>query len=43
LVVFYILLLVLGWAAFVVAGAGVVEQWVGLRKRMGPPLNEESE
>ena len=43
LVVFYILLLVLVWAAFVVAGAGVVEQWVGLRKRMGPPLNEESE
>ena len=43
LVIFYVLLVVLGWAAFAVAGAGIVEQWIGLRKRLQPASNQESE
>jgi len=33
LVVVYLVVLMSGWAALVVAGVGVVEQWVGLRDR----------
>jgi uncharacterized protein YybS (DUF2232 family) len=40
---FYILLLVLWWAAFAVACAGVVEQWIGLRKRMRLINDQEKE
>lgn len=40
---FYIILLVLWWAAFAVACAGVVEQWIGLRKRMRPVNDQEKE
>ena len=40
---FYILLLVLWWAAFAVACAGVVEQWIGLRNRMQPVNDQEKE
>ena len=43
LVAFYVLLMVLGWATFVVAGAGVLEQWIGLRSRMQPVNDQESE
>lgn len=43
LVVFYVFLMVLGWSAFVVAGAGIIEQWIGLRKRVQPNNNQESE
>ncbi len=42
--VFYILLLVTGWAAVIVAGVGVIEQWGGgLRRRFaGPGKNREN-
>lgn len=43
LVAFYVLLMVLGWTAFLVAGAGVLEQWIGLRNRMQPVNDQESE
>ncbi len=43
LVAFYVLLMVLGWTAFLVAGAGVLEQWIGLRNRMQPINDQESE
>lgn len=43
LVAFYILLMVLGWASFLVAGAGVLEQWIGLRNRMRTVNDQESE
>ncbi len=37
LAAFYLFLLVSGWAMLVVAGVGVVEQWIGLRHRMAGP------
>ncbi len=42
--VFYILLLVTGWAALMVAGVGLIEQWGGgLRRRFaGPDKNREN-
>lgn len=43
LICFYVLIVVLGWASFVVAGAGVLEQWVGLRKRARATNNQETE
>ena len=43
LVAFYFILVVFGWAAVLVAGAGVIEQWVGLRKRMQAATDQESE
>lgn len=43
LVAFYVLLMVLGWTTFLVAGAGILEQWIGLRKRMQPVNDQESE
>lgn len=43
LVAFYVLLMVLGWTTFLVAGAGVLEQWIGLRNRMQPVNDQESE
>jgi hypothetical protein len=43
LIFFYLLIVVLGWASFVVAGAGVLEQWVGLRKRARTTNNQETE
>ncbi len=43
LVSFYIIILVLGWATFLVAVLGVIEQWVGLRKRIDPNINKENE
>ena len=33
LVALYMVILVSGWAAVVVAGIGIAEQWVGLRHR----------
>ncbi len=35
LVSFYLVILISGWAALVVAGIGVLEQWIGLRDRFG--------
>lgn len=43
LVAFYVFLMVLGWAAFLVAGIGVIEQWIGLRKRVQAITDQESE
>lgn len=43
LICFYVLIVVLGWTSFVVAGAGVLEQWVGLRHRARPPQDRETE
>ena len=45
LTLFYLTLLFSGWAALVVAGIGITEQWLGLRERFGlrgavPPDNE---
>jgi hypothetical protein len=31
----YLVVLISGWAALVVAGVGIVEQWIGLRDRSG--------
>lgn len=43
LVSFYIIILVLGWAAFVVASIGIIEQWFGLRSRLLPNNRKENE
>lgn len=43
LVSFYIVLVVLSWATFLVAAIGILEQWIGLRKRMQAINNQESE
>jgi hypothetical protein len=44
LVAFYMVLLFSGWAALVVAGIGLIEQWLGLRWRFaGPNPGGESE
>jgi hypothetical protein len=37
LVAFYLVIVISVWAALVVAGIGVVEQWFGLRGRIAPP------
>lgn len=42
LVVFYILLVAFGPTAFVVAGAGILEQWIGLRHRLQDDNDQES-
>ena len=41
LVVFYLFLVVFGWAAFAVAGIGIIEQWVGIRGRF--PAGQDQE
>jgi len=44
LVAFYMVLLFSGWAALVVAGIGLIEQWLGLRWRFaGPKPGGENE
>ncbi len=43
LVVFYMMLMVFGWAALAVAGAGVIEQWAGLRKRFASGSDQETD
>lgn len=43
LICFYVLIVVLGWTSFVVAGAGVLEQWVGLRHRARVTKDQETE
>jgi len=37
LTVFYLVLLLSGWIAIVIIGAGVLEQWAGLRRRFAGP------
>ena len=34
LVIFYVMLIVLGWVAFLIVLLGLVEQIIGLRRRM---------
>ena len=44
LAAFYLVLLLSGWIAMVVIGAGLLEQWVGLRRRFiitGPGRNDD--
>lgn len=46
LTAFYLVLFLSGWIAMVVIGAGLAEQWVGLRRRFinpGPGRNDEDE
>ncbi len=43
LAVFYLILVVFGWAAFAVAGIGIIEQWVGIRDRLPADNDRESE
>ena len=43
LICFYVLIVVLGWASFLVAGIGILEQWVGLRKHARTTRNQETE
>jgi hypothetical protein len=44
LVGFYVLLMISAWAALVVAGVGLIEQWTGLRQRFaGPNPGQENE
>lgn len=44
LVIFYFILVVSGWAAFGVAGIGMIEQWAGVRRRLaGPQSGQENE
>lgn len=43
LICFYVLIVVLGWASFLVAGIGILEQWVGLRKHARATRNQETE
>lgn len=40
LAVFYLVIVVSLWAALVVAGIGVAEQWIGLRDRTQPPSSQ---
>ena len=48
LVVFYLMLVIWGWAALIVAGIGVIEQWSGLGRRIagvdenGPPQSNDN-
>jgi hypothetical protein len=40
----YVILLISTWAALVVAGVGLIEQWIGLRRRFaGPGPDQENE
>ena len=41
LMVFYFVLIFSGWASLVVAGIGLIEQWVGLRRRFAGPANDQ--
>lgn len=41
LVAFYLVLVVSGWAALVVAGIGILEQWTGIRKRFHGPGDQK--
>jgi hypothetical protein len=34
-VVFYVFMLIFGWPLFLITGLGLVEQWAGLRRRLG--------
>ena len=43
LICFYVLIVVLGWFSFVIAGIGILEQWVGLRKHARATRNQETE
>jgi hypothetical protein len=44
LVGFYVILMLSAWAALVVAGVGLIEQWIGLRQRFaGPSAGRENE
>lgn len=44
LAVFYLVIVALDWTKMLVAGAGLVEEWFGLRKRIGGPnRNRENE
>lgn len=40
--VLYVLLVLLGWPAVIVAAIGFIEQWVGLRGRFAPPRDREN-
>lgn len=46
---FYLMLVIWGWAALMVAGIGVIEQWTGLSRRMagvdenGPPQSNDND
>lgn len=42
LAVLYVLLVLLGWPALIVAAIGFIEQWVGLRGRLAPPRDREN-
>jgi hypothetical protein len=39
LAVFYIVVIFSGWAMMAIAGVGLIEQWVGLRRRFAAPGN----
>ncbi len=39
LIVFYVIVVFSGWAMMAVAGIGLIEQWVGLRRRFAGPRN----
>lgn len=43
LIAFYLVVLVSGWARLAVAGLGLIEQWVGIRRRFagGGPVQED--
>lgn len=43
LVVFYLVIVVSLWATLVIAGIGVVEQWIGLRDRTQTPSSQSRE
>ncbi len=43
LVVFYLVLVLFVWAAFLVAALGFIEQWTGLRRRFAGPGNSQEE
>jgi hypothetical protein len=38
-VVFYVFMLIFGWPLILIAGLGLVEQWAGLRRRLGDADN----
>ncbi len=40
LAVFYVVVVFSGWAMMAVAGVGLIEQWVGLRRRFAAPGND---
>ena len=41
LAVFYVVVIFSGWAMMAVAGVGLIEQWVGLRRRFAVPGNDQ--